>query len=124
MCEKCGAIMIDTSRGYATGCEHYPLPVSGRRRESVCGDTDDKLPLVACPKCGKVEEDFDGFGVLYCGACGYCTHPAIQDGVCDLCLRGINDSSESEQADSVCEDTDQYDCPTHGLQDGPGCPRC
>ena len=24
-CEKCGANIIDTDCGYATGCEHYPV---------------------------------------------------------------------------------------------------
>ena len=24
ICEKCGTIIVDTPRGYTTGCEHYP----------------------------------------------------------------------------------------------------
>jgi len=24
-CEHCGADILDTERGYITGCEHYPL---------------------------------------------------------------------------------------------------
>lgn len=42
-------------------------------------------PQTTCPKCGHLEDDHDGFGVLYCEYCGYCTHPSITDETCDLC---------------------------------------
>lgn len=32
-CEKCGTAIIDSPRGYVTGCDHYPL--SGIEAESV-----------------------------------------------------------------------------------------
>ena len=48
-------------------------------------------PTVICPGCGAEITDYDGFGVLYHEACGYCTHASISgvDGrmVCDLCGR-------------------------------------
>lgn len=28
-CEKCGAICSDSPKGYVTGCEHYPVDISG-----------------------------------------------------------------------------------------------
>jgi hypothetical protein len=30
-------------------------------------------------------DDFDGFGVLAHAACGYCSHPSRDDGVCGIC---------------------------------------
>lgn len=49
-------------------------------------------PVMECPQCHKVEEDFDGFGVLCCDGCGYCTHSAIDGDVCSFC--GKNTSEE------------------------------
>jgi hypothetical protein len=44
------------------------------------------VPQAQCPKCKQWQDDFDGFGVLHCEACGYCTHPSITNaGVCELC---------------------------------------
>ena len=37
-----------------------------------------------CPKCGKWQEDMDGFGVLFC-ECGYCAHTARSGGKRELC---------------------------------------
>lgn len=37
-----------------------------------------------CPRCKQEQADFDGFGVLFC-ACGYCTHPSIDDNKCGCC---------------------------------------
>jgi hypothetical protein len=45
----------------------------------------DEYTTATCPRCHAVQEDADGFGVLYCEACGYCKHPAATDGKCDLC---------------------------------------
>lgn len=39
----------------------------------------------ACPGCGAEYEDLDGFGVLHCRACGYCSHASITGGTCELC---------------------------------------
>lgn len=38
-----------------------------------------KQPTMTCPRCGKVEDDFDGVGVVYCAppdGCGFCRHMA------------------------------------------------
>ena len=53
-------------------------------------DPDDEDPreepnYAICPKCDAEQIDEDGFGVLYCGACGYCTHASVDGGVCSLC---------------------------------------
>lgn len=49
----------------------------------------DDYPTMQCPKCHKVYEDMDGFGVMYCppsmGGCGYCKHASITDGECGFC---------------------------------------
>ena len=53
---------------------------------------DDEALMMSCPKCGAEQEDCDGFGVLYCQNCKYCTHSS-QDGdgkgnwECGLCGR-------------------------------------
>jgi Zn finger protein HypA/HybF involved in hydrogenase expression len=47
-------------------------------------------PTMTCPKCGKESEDLDGFGVLHCEACGYCTHDAIDGDRCSLCGLDFN----------------------------------
>lgn len=57
-------------------------------------DQPDDEFTVHCPKCGKAQQDFDGFGVLFCEACRYCQHPGgtgIAGGgwVCDLCGRTV-----------------------------------
>ena len=44
-CEKCGAVITDTSDGYITGCEHHPLITRAERR--------------------RMREDSDGKEVLY-----------------------------------------------------------
>jgi DNA-directed RNA polymerase subunit RPC12/RpoP len=42
-------------------------------------------PVVVCPECGHEYEDLDGFGVLRCDACGFCTHSSLTGGICGLC---------------------------------------
>jgi len=44
-----------------------------------------EVPIATCPKCKVEQPDLDGFGVLYCEACGYCLHPTMTDRKCDLC---------------------------------------
>lgn len=51
----------------------------------------DDIPLATCPECRAQQRDDDGFGVLYCGNCGYCAHPSLTDGVCELCKEGRQD---------------------------------
>jgi hypothetical protein len=38
-----------------------------------------------CPKCHAEQEDRDGFGVLHCQACGFCSHASVDGGICGLC---------------------------------------
>ncbi len=42
-------------------------------------------PTMACPKCGAVEPDYDGLGVLYCEKCGHCEHASLTERRCDFC---------------------------------------
>lgn len=42
-------------------------------------------PVMECPNCGAEYDDFDGFGVTYCEACGYCQHTAA-DGAPPVCV--------------------------------------
>ena len=54
-------------------------------------DDSDDQPEMQCPQCKAWLPDFDGFGVLahtkpaYADGCGYCAHPALADGVCEIC---------------------------------------
>lgn len=43
------------------------------------------IPTMQCPRCGDVRADRDGFGMLYCHACGWCDHPSVTGDVCDAC---------------------------------------
>lgn len=45
----------------------------------------DAAVLVECPKCGAQQEDYDGFGVVFCPVCRFCKHPSVTDGICDMC---------------------------------------
>lgn len=49
------------------------------------GDAPPGSVLATCPKCKRANNDFDGFGVLKCDFCDYCTHPSITGSTCDLC---------------------------------------
>jgi hypothetical protein len=48
-------------------------------------EIDDSPEMSECPKCHALQEDWDGFGVLYCPNCKFCTHSCINGGVCGLC---------------------------------------
>ena len=56
---------------------------------------DGDLPWVRCPACGAEQADADGFGVLHCPTCGYCTHPSITGDRCGLCGRHVPDGGEA-----------------------------
>lgn len=55
--------------------------------------THEVVVIAHCPVCGVEQEDWDGFGVLVCDACGFCAHPSSSGtelpGVyqCDTCGR-------------------------------------
>jgi hypothetical protein len=52
--------------------------------------TDDDLPIVRCPCCPATQTDYDGFGVLKCDECGWCSHASAQNGVCGLCGQPVS----------------------------------
>lgn len=45
--------------------------------------------MLECPKCGAAQEDLDGFGVVACSACGYCTHPSRTGDICGICGKKV-----------------------------------
>lgn len=49
----------------------------------------DDMPTMTCPKCKAEMPDFDGFGVLYHEACGFCRHASIDDGRCNFCKQVV-----------------------------------
>lgn len=57
---------------------------------------DYEQPETACQKCGLAIPDFDGFGVLSHihgdNPCGYCSHPALDGNVCDICGHEVSNS--------------------------------
>lgn len=51
-------------------------------------------PTMDCPRCGTTYDDFDGLGVVFCDACGFCRHVTWSgdwpgggrpEMVCDFC---------------------------------------
>lgn len=57
--------------------------------------------LMACPQCGAEQEDFDGFGVLACSACGYCTHPSRTGDICGLCGKRVSTCERCQGRGSI-----------------------
>lgn len=50
----------------------------------------EELPTATCPTCKTLQQDMDGFGVIHCDHCGYCTHPELDEDeagnwVCTIC---------------------------------------
>jgi len=45
----------------------------------------DDMPEMTCPKCRPEEPDLDGFGMLACPACKWCSHPSRDGGRCNIC---------------------------------------
>jgi hypothetical protein len=52
-----------------------------------------ETPQTQCPKCGEWLDDLDGFGVLRHEKCGYCSHPSVDDGECNLCDQKVGGAS-------------------------------
>jgi hypothetical protein len=77
-CHDCHPVAFDQSRGGNVG---FLRPERYSQAQ----------PMAACPSCGVHEPDYDGFGILahlkpaYLNGCGYCSHPARKDDVCELC---------------------------------------
>jgi ribosomal protein L37AE/L43A len=46
-----------------------------------------------CPNCRTEQDDFDGFGFIFCPKCGYCIHPSstLVNGkwICGICGREV-----------------------------------
>lgn len=67
--------------------------------------TSNDYPTAICPKCKVEQDDMDGFGILYCELCGYCTHPGSvmdeKDGhwYCDLCGEKLHDADDPTTKD-------------------------
>ena len=64
--------------------------------------TDFEFPKTQCPVCGHWQEDADGFGVLHCEACGYCAHPAIENGRCTICSKEFHEDATKTVGDATC----------------------
>jgi hypothetical protein len=60
-----------------------------------------EMPKMACPKCGALQDDFDGLSFSYCPACGYCSHPngTVENGkmVCGICGREVIKGAKHEK---------------------------
>ena len=57
----------------------------------------DKQPTSPCPQCKAEVPDFDGFGVLAHDACGYCSHPAMDQDEHGRWLCGICGKEKSDE---------------------------
>ena len=48
-----------------------------------------ELPVTVCPNCSRKALDYDGFGLIHCQRCDWCSHPtrSYKDGlwICDIC---------------------------------------
>jgi len=49
---------------------------------------------ISCPKCGAEQLDLDGFGLVACPECGFCTHPSADSDahgrmVCGICKKVV-----------------------------------
>jgi DNA-directed RNA polymerase subunit M/transcription elongation factor TFIIS len=81
--------------------------VTSSNSPEIPDSSDDDLSWIVCPKCGNKEQDFDGFGFLYCEKCGYCLHPNSTkqengDWVCGVCGK-IIDHEKSIDSVAVVE---------------------
>ncbi len=96
-CGVCGRPLSDPAH-IAQGCG----PVCAAKQAAVIDPPalpdfeDDLIILIECPRCGAQQQDFDGFGVVHCPACGYCTHPSATDGTCDICGEPTATEPEAE----------------------------
>lgn len=67
--------------------------------------SDGDYPMAMCPHCRAEHEDLDGFGVVHCRACGYCTHISIDGDVCNLCGATVEEGKD-DPAIGKSEDAD------------------
>jgi hypothetical protein len=57
----------------------------GQGLERYCPNCDFENPMMLCPRCEAPQPDYDGLGVLFCEACGFCEHASWSEGKCDYC---------------------------------------
>ena len=86
VCKKCGGSeFVTLSNGLRTRC-----------RACLGGYVDG----IKCPKCGNIEEDFDGLGFMCCDKCGHCIHPnSTLEGdkwICGFCGKEIKEDEKSK----------------------------
>jgi hypothetical protein len=62
----------------------YPDSEGGRFLQREAEEQEEPV-IVCCPQCGAEQEDLDGFGVLHCPLCGFCTHISVTGLICGLC---------------------------------------
>jgi hypothetical protein len=96
-CPRCGEPLeydeVDVGVGVVRG--NPGCPSCHWTPDAAAADDDtDVIIMVSCPQCGEGQQDLDGFGVLHCERCGYCTH-ASQHGdgtgfICDICGKRIS----------------------------------
>jgi hypothetical protein len=75
---------------------------------------------MACPSCGTVQPDLDGFGVLYCPACRFCQHASRSNDICDFCGKLIT-ACERCYGSGVLRG---MEVGFGGVDDGAECPAC
>ena len=80
------------------GTNHY---ICTSCKKSADMYIDNGQDLIPCHRCGKEYPDFDGFGVLHCKACGYCTHASITGGVCEFCGKTCNPASPNANTNAI-----------------------
>lgn len=73
--------------------------------------------MLECPKCGAAQEDLDGFGVVACSACGYCTHPSRDNDICGICKKKITSCQACGGRGFIAEGH-------AGMDDGAECGAC
>jgi hypothetical protein len=94
--------LIIPSRGQRSADAITVHVIGWAERKGTEFDDDEELRvIVECPKCGAEQEDLDGFGVVFCPACGYCTHPSRDNDICGLCGKRVTTCERCEGRGSI-----------------------
>lgn len=89
--ELAALLVAWSKRAAGTAQQPKSLAEAARRAREATPEAPGDMPRSQCPRCGRWEPDFDGFGILahvkpgYPEGCGYCMHPSIDGGVCGIC---------------------------------------
>lgn len=78
-CEQCSTMIIDSDKGYVTGCEHWPIE---RNIITVIGDLAFTSPIEK----------------LICSDCGETKHPATMHPYCNQDRMTLHEYTEAEKA--------------------------